>query len=491
MKPLDIFFVRRFNDLDHIVPVVYRTAKEGRRTSLVLCLNPFMEITDDFRLKFLRESWGVKTQYVYTYYAPTLPHKAVGRWICSSHIRSSVRELFAARAGRASGIRRGLKPFARPGEIALRIAYACFKKYLYAWTDRVLVRRVLFNKRWAEAFLKHTRAATLVFDYVHSNIHVAGALIEAAHELGVPLISVPHGTSIFSGRPLEGPEDNHARVIHSGVDYFVVHHRRDEKVLVDYGFDAKKLKVLGSARYCQEWEGVLHRIVPTEKIPEPRDPGRRLKVVYMERGADRHGAYKRLVWETLERIASLDFVDFIIKPPTRTDRLHFGKLPDSVMVANDINSVNLCRWADVVVGTVTSILLEAFWQRKILLYPKYFHDDSMWFEETGACWTVAGPEELEAALRRLKDDPLYRPYPQSAVDSFIRGVVYAEDADKDVLGRYCRFIAEAAGDGEHDNAFRREEYLVLRESRKREQVESFPPAPSSFAGSSLQHSRRK
>ncbi len=236
-------------------------------------------------------------------------------------------------------------------------------------------------------------------------------------------------------------------MISSGVDYYAVHHHRDKQVLIGYGFDAAKLQVLGSARYCQEWEQVLHEIVPPEHMPGSRKEGSKLKVVYMERGADRHGSYKGRILETLQRIATLDFVDFIIKPPTRTDRLHFSDLSGSVRVADDINSINLCRWADVVVGTVTSILLEVFWQQKILLYPKYFHDDCMWFEEMGACWSVKSPEELEEALLKLKSNPSYRPYNQEAVETFFSQIVYAGEPDRDVLGRYSRFIASATSNG--------------------------------------------
>jgi hypothetical protein len=337
---------------------------------------------------------------------------------------------------------------------------------LYDWTDNVLIRKRLFNERWAEAFLKETKAESLIFDYVHANIHIAGALIAAGRKLGVPLISVPHGTSLFSGRPLVGPSDDHARVRKSGVDYYVVHHHRDAQVLAGYDFDPKKLRVLGSARYCREWEEVLHRIVPPDEIPCANGAERKLRVVYMERGADRYGAYKHLVRETLERIAALNFVDFVIKPPTRTDRLHFSQLPESVIIANDINSVNLCKWADVVVGTVTSILLEVFWQQKILLYPKYFHDDLMWFEEMGACWTVHSPGELELALRKLHAQPSYKPYPESAAETFLSQIVYSGDPDPDVLGRYCRFIAATAGEARSKKVGREQDRKDLRRGKK-------------------------
>ena len=453
MKPVDIFFVRRFNDVDHIVPVVYRMAKDGKRTPLVLCLNPFMDLENDFRFRFLREKWGVTVDYVYTYFAPALLHKCAGRIVCSPYIRGSLKDLLRSKSKRSGGGRAARRTpawlkagFAWILEVPIRSAYALFKRFLYDWTDRVVIRKSLFNERWAEEFLKETRAESLIFDYVHADIHIAGALIAAGRKLGIPLISVPHGTSLFSGRPLVGPSDDHARVRKSGVDYYVVHHHRDAQVLAGYDFDPKKLRVLGSARYCREWEEVLHRIVPPDEIPCSNGRERKLRVVYMERGADRHGAYKHLVWETLERIAALDFVNFVIKPPTRTDRLHFSRLPESVVIANDINSVNLCKWADVIVGTVTSILLEVFWQRKVLLYPKYFHDDLMWFEEIGACWMVHSPAELEMALRKLKDQPSYQPYPESAVEEFLGQIVYNGKPAGDVLESYCRFIAEAALD---------------------------------------------
>ena len=79
-----LFFVRRYNDIDHTIPIVYRVAKDGIQDIEVLCINPTLDINNDFRLKFLRENYHVKIDYVYRSYCPTFFHWILSRLICGA-----------------------------------------------------------------------------------------------------------------------------------------------------------------------------------------------------------------------------------------------------------------------------------------------------------------------------------------------------------------------------------------------------------------------
>ena len=45
-----IFFIRRFNDIDHIVPIIHKVALKDKNNFLVLCLNPDLAINKDYRI---------------------------------------------------------------------------------------------------------------------------------------------------------------------------------------------------------------------------------------------------------------------------------------------------------------------------------------------------------------------------------------------------------------------------------------------------------
>ena len=58
-----IFFVREFNDIDHITPIVWKMKQDDYPVA-VYCLNPKYDLHHDYRLRFLRKQ-GVKVNYIF------------------------------------------------------------------------------------------------------------------------------------------------------------------------------------------------------------------------------------------------------------------------------------------------------------------------------------------------------------------------------------------------------------------------------------------
>ena len=165
----------------------------------------------------------------------------------------------------------------------------------------------------------------------------------------------------------------------------------------------------------------------------------KLKVVYMDMGPNRYDEFKPIAEETLRKISSLDFVHLLLKPHTRSNRANLA-LPDNVENVRSINSHNLIKWADVVIGMSSSIILGVLMQNKVYISPTYFRQIEMVYEEHGACWMVDSIDELENALITLKEDPTFKPYSQKSIDNFLTEIVYAGEKDKDVLGSYKELI---------------------------------------------------
>ena len=103
-----LFFVRRFNDIDHTVPVVYRMAKDGYKDIVVLAANPRYDIKNDFRLNFLKDKYAIEVDYVYRYFMPTLVHKLTSWVICRP-----LREIVEGGFNRAKLKRNSVMPFRR------------------------------------------------------------------------------------------------------------------------------------------------------------------------------------------------------------------------------------------------------------------------------------------------------------------------------------------------------------------------------------------
>jgi hypothetical protein len=58
-----LFFVRHFNDIDHITPVVWKMKQDDYPVA-VYCMNPRYDVGSDYRLRFLK-SQGVTVNYLH------------------------------------------------------------------------------------------------------------------------------------------------------------------------------------------------------------------------------------------------------------------------------------------------------------------------------------------------------------------------------------------------------------------------------------------
>ena len=416
--PMTLFLVHRFNDLDHIVPIVDRMCRDGKPV-LVLTLNPYLS-TDDWRMRYLASLEGAKLESVY-------------RVLGSSRIERLVGAVVSAPVMRAWFSKDRIKG----------LVGALCRRFVLRPLLRWVVPRV-FDDRWArELFAQVTPVAVVVDHGARDGVWVFGPIMRAARERQIPTIAVPHGLSLHAGRTAVF-DTAYANMLGANFDTVVVPHDVLKDDLIAHGHDADKIVVLGSARYCTDWVERLHDFVPFVLPVAARSS--KLNVVYMDRGADRHGRFKDSIEQALSAVAELAFVEFVYKPHTRSNRVLLSWLEARVTIATDADSVNLVRWADVVIGTVSSVLVEVLLQDKTLVYPAFFDDDTMLFDEFGACWRVEDIDELLSALQALHVGKA-RPYGSKALKRFHEMAICGGVADRDVLGEYVDLILE------HTNRF--------------------------------------
>ena len=75
-----------------------------------------------------------------------------------------------------------------------------------------------------------------------------------------------------------------------------------------------------------------------------------------------------------------------------------------------------------------------------MIYPTFFDDEKMLFDEFGACWRVDDLDELLFALKTLHDRRSERPYGSEALRSFEQVAILGGKANCDVLGNYVDLI---------------------------------------------------
>jgi hypothetical protein len=420
-----LFFVRHFNDIDHLTPVAWKMNADDHPVA-VYCMNPRYDHSGDYRLSFLK-SKGVTVDYL---------HNQI-----DGH-RGRLHELLNFAMHKAfAGQKRFVPDSQGPpfykrllGYLAGQVGILCYR----------LLRFGYYDIRWARSVLKKSGARAICFDHVMPGLYVVGSLLKAAQEMSIPSFSLPHGVHLYTNEATK-PKSTDARRMakFNEYDYIIVPNRLRKDLLVGSGVSAEKIFVLGSARYSDEWLLQNNKIIPRRIAPKGNSKNR-LKVVFLPSKPQVQVDLKRLKI-TCDTLAGMENIDIMVKPHTRAGGEKYlfdgNNLPD----ASHILTAELCEWADVSLVVGSSVITEALMRKKPALYLKYLHENTTLFEELGACWTISDENELKNALMSLQKNKEGIPYQESSVLDYVLEVVHGGRAEKDVLGNYENFIVAHAG----------------------------------------------
>jgi hypothetical protein len=419
-----LFFVRHFNDSDHLTPVAWKMTA-GDHPVAVYCMNPRYDYRNDYRLDFLK-NLGVTVDYLHNQ--------------------------FDHRRGRLHGILNHLvqKSYAVQRRFETRGLDTPFYKKLFAHCaakfgslSYKLVRFGYYDIRWARSVLKKSGARAICFDHVMPGLYVVRNLLKAANEMSIPSFSLPHGVHLYTDEAIK-PKSTDARraAKFNEFDYIIVPNRLRKDVLVRSGVSTEKIFVLGSARYSDEWLEQNKKILPRRIQTVEKHPNR-LKVVFMPSKPQYHANLSRLS-ATCNLLAGMKNIDVMIKPHTRTGGEKYLFKVNNLQDASSVLTAELCEWTDVALVVGSSVITEALMRKKPALYLKYLHANTTLFEELGACWTIRDENELQNALISLQKNKTAVPYQETGVLEYVKEVVYGGRTEKDVLGNYENFIVTHA-----------------------------------------------
>jgi hypothetical protein len=400
---LIFFFIHRFNDIDHITPIIYRISKDTNYKIKVWCLNPFYDISKDYRLVFLKSSLKIDVEYFFKGFSSSLFHTIFSFLLCKKTGKklSSVIAIFSQK-------------------------FNLFNKLIF---------HLIYGEKWVEKLFEKYRPNLLVLDNTAaaSSVYNMKSINKIAKKQIIPKISLPHGVPLFTKHPKS--YDNAKRgLFNNDCEKIILPSKRWMKECVEFGVPSEKLDVIGVARHCKEWEEILQKIVPWNKWLDLKGQNK-LKVVYMDMGPDRYHKFKKIAEDTISLINGIDFVHLLYKPHTRSNIANL-KIPSGVEIVTNINSHNLIKWSDVVIGMSSSIILGVLMQKKTYISPTFFREIKMVHEEYGASWMVKDHNELIKALNTIYKNPNYEACSKESIDKFLTEIVYAGKKDHDVLGHY-------------------------------------------------------
>jgi len=257
-----LFFVRHFNDIDHLTPVAWKMKKDDHPVA-VYCMNPRYDYRSDYRLLFLKNQ-GVTVDYLHNKFDR---HRGMFHELLNSAVQRSY----------ASQRRFGVDGQG-PTFYKRLLGYIAGQAGLLSYK---LIRLGYYDIRWARSILKKSGARAICFDHVMPGLHVVGRLLKAAKEMSIPSFSLPHGIHLYTNEATK-PKSTDARRFakFNGFEYIIVPNQLRKHFLVRSGVLGEKIFVLGSARYCDEWLAQNKKIIP-RVIDPPKRNGQKLKVVFM------------------------------------------------------------------------------------------------------------------------------------------------------------------------------------------------------------------
>jgi hypothetical protein len=423
-----LFFVRHFNDIDHMTPIVWKL-KSSDYPVAVYCMNPLYDIRGDYRLEFLKNQ-GIAVKNLYEIHDKK-----------SGVVYKALQAVFKKSAAIEAALGNG-----RHGQSGLPV------KLLLRLCGRLrsssfkLIRRCYYDERWARGVLRKSAAQAICFDHVMPKHYVVDVFLKAARRLSIPSLALPHGVHLYTNDATKAKATDERRMAKfNRFDYVVVTNELRRSLLVRAGVGADKIFVLGSARYCREWLELNDKIIPDSYDGRNTVSGQ-LKVVLMPSKPQCKMDVDRL-FETCRILANFEGVAAVIKPHTRIRNRKFVfdgvPLPD----VSDVLTAELCEWADVILNVGSSVITEALMREKPALYLKYLHENTTRFEELGACWTINSENELKGAITALKANKHYMPYSKESVAAFLSEIVQGGHNNRDVLTTYEQFIVDRANRG--------------------------------------------
>ena len=422
---MHLFFVRDFNDIDHITPVVWKM-KRGNYPVAVYCLNPEYDIQSDYRLNFLKGA-GVKVDFIYN-----VPDQQAG-WL-HRVIRSLYLRCLEIEKGSDRGSRQQPSFWSKAlGRLAKRANHRLYK----------LMRKRFYDSTWAQNLLEQSHARVLCFDWIRPHKYVVEPLLQAARAMAIPTVALPHGVFLYTNDSVQtGSKKTGQFDRYNHFDHVIVQNRLFKDTITRTGVNGDKISVLGSARYCKEWMAQNNKILPRMILSAPNNSGK-LKVIFMTTRPHYRIDVERML-NTFNLLAQLDGIEVMVKPHTRSGKeaAMYANLPISNVA--DLSSIELCDWADVTLVIASSIIIETLIRKKPVLYLQYLHENTTEYEEMGACWPIRSEAELQEALLSLRDGQRDMPYTDENVNRWLNEIIYGGRPERDVLQDYERFIGNRA-----------------------------------------------
>jgi len=350
-----LFFLRHYNDIDHITPVISKWSESGHESLVVLLGRP--KFLRDYRIKFLSTLDRVRVAPIRRLLSPL---KFMQWRLQTLLLNRSVKRLFLI------------------GKLIEKLARK------YDAQKRTAVWQSTAGRLLEHGFSDGNEGGVVVFDWITSDspvpIEWVEIVVTMAKARGLGAVSLPHGDSPHASQLIR----HHEWVLKPDTLYSAA--RIFDKLVVPNELCATRFRpflnneaiaVLGSPRYCDEWLDKLATLSPVPRSKTNRDT--RLRIVMFLRKSE-FTTFWEEVGEIIGMIATFPGVELVIKPHTRggwrqplTGSASLRQLANVRVAEDSEHSISLMNWADIIIDLATSVVFEAVKAKKPVMAADYLH----------------------------------------------------------------------------------------------------------------------
>ena len=400
------FFLRHNNDIDHITPVLHKwLSNEEIETHIIICDNK--KYLEDYRIKYLKKFKNAKIYFI-------------------SH-------LFEKYGWKG-------KFYKKIYDLILYIRSNFYRHWL--------LRKFLFSNKILRILDKDIflgiDEGIVVFDWTANRFR--HKIVKLAKKHGLVTISLPHGDEpsinyMIYNKDLKYDFSKRDYSRFKVYDYVVVPNQLIKKKRY-LSFDQNKIKVLGSARFSDEWLDFIPKIRPTFNLDYGKD---KVKILLFLRPPS-FPIFWDEVARTIKLISKFPNTYLIVNHHPRgggalKELRNTRNILNVRHVITEIPSENLMDWADLIIDVGgTSAVWDPIKKGKPVLMPEYLHANydtvSSYIRES----EIKHRDELYKFLIKFTDNKNLKFYKTDGREKFIKEII--DVPDKNVLENYYAFLKD-------------------------------------------------
>ena len=354
-----LYFIRKYNDLDHITPILYSILE--KKNTLYLCsLNTHQNFENDYRVKLLKSKFqNVKFIDYESFFKLNFLEKL---------------------------------------KFKINLNYKNIKTvYYFFLLLNFFLKKVNINfnpkfKNIADKFFD-----IVIFDHFNpKNFTLFSKLLIKLKNDKNKILCLPHGFLLYKNPDSFNLILDDFKNIELFVDKIFITNINWYKLIKKKILNKKKLVLIGPLRFTNWWKKIIEKKLITKKNDKNdkidililgSERSRFIDIVKFQKMIDIFDNYKKL--------------KIVFKPPTRTNKVKFVKLPNFINISRK-HTLELIEASDTVIANNTSVILDVLLRKKTYISPRFLRPKNKKYdlihETIKSCYVANTIDEFEKMI---------------------------------------------------------------------------------------------